>query len=400
MSQRPISLSADLTQLRQDGYDIEIQGGHLLVKDVPYVTEERTVERAILISPLHLAGDVTQVPNDHTVRFTGSFPCDHEGNRLTKVVHDENRTAGVKGLMGIGFSQKPMGRSAQEYPAGYRDYHEKITTLVAILESHAQVIEPTATARTGRVADVEDDDGVFKYEDNASALAGISAVSERLAQDRVAIVGLGGSGSYVLDLLVKTPIREIHLFDGDVLSQHNAFRAPAAPSLDELRAKPNKVDHFAGLYGKMRHGLVPVAEYIDAENAELLQPMDFVFLCLDRNGSKKEIVQKLEAWGIPFIDVGMGVELAEAGLHGILRVTTSTPEKRDHVWEKKRIPFSEPGPGAEYASNIQIADLNALNATLAVIKWKKWRGFYADFEKEHFSAYTIDGNHLLNEDQA
>ncbi|MFC6355756.1 hypothetical protein [Luethyella okanaganae] len=30
---------------------------------------------------------------------------------------------------------------------------------------------------------------------------------------------------------------------------------------------------------------------------------------------------------------------------------------------------------------------------------KKLFGFYADLEQEHYSAYTIDGNHLLNEDQ-
>jgi hypothetical protein len=58
-------------------------------------------------------------------------------------------------------------------------------------------------------------------------------------------------------------------------------------------------------------------------------------------------------------------------------------------------------PGSEngdYARNIQIADLNALNAILAVIKWKKLFGFYVDFEQEHHSTYTVNGNLLLNED--
>jgi hypothetical protein len=52
----------------------------------------------------------------------------------------------------------------------------------------------------------------------------------------------------------------------------------------------------------------------------------------------------------------------------------------------------------EYARNIQVADLNALNACLAVIRYKKHLGFYRDLEREHNSLYTIDGNHLLNED--
>jgi hypothetical protein len=40
----------------------------------------------------------------------------------------------------------------------------------------------------------------------------------------------------------------------------------------------------------------------------------------------------------------------------------------------------------------------ALNAALAVVKWKKLFGFYADNEGEHFSTYTVDGN-LLTSDE-
>jgi hypothetical protein len=53
----------------------------------------------------------------------------------------------------------------------------------------------------------------------------------------------------------------------------------------------------------------------------------------------------------------------------------------------------------DYSHNIQIAELNALNAALAVIKWKKLCGFYQDLEREHCSVYTINGNHIANEDQ-
>jgi hypothetical protein len=127
--------------------------------------------------------------------------------------------------------------------------------------------------------------------------------------------------------------------------------------------------------------------------------MDFVFLCLDSGPIKKLIVETLQEARIPFIDVGMGVYLADGALGGILRVTTSTPEQREHVWAKKRIPFTDGDSNNEYAQNIQIAELNALNAALAVIKWKKLRGFYLDLEGEHHSTYTIDGNAVVNDDQ-
>lgn len=52
----------------------------------------------------------------------------------------------------------------------------------------------------------------------------------------------------------------------------------------------------------------------------------------------------------------------------------------------------------EYDKNVQIADLNALDATLAVIRSKKPRGAYFDFKHKRFSSYTIDNNMLLSED--
>ena len=40
----------------------------------------------------------------------------------------------------------------------------------------------------------------------------------------------------------------------------------------------------------------------------------------------------------------------------------------------------------------------ALNAALAVIKWKKLCGYYHDVTKEHWCAYTIRSNQLVSED--
>ena len=52
----------------------------------------------------------------------------------------------------------------------------------------------------------------------------------------------------------------------------------------------------------------------------------------------------------------------------------------------------------EYERNIQMAELNALNAALAVIKWKKIRGIYQDICKEGDAGYIVDGNKIINRD--
>ncbi len=98
-----------------------------------------------------------------------------------------------------------------------------------------------------------------------------------------------------------------------------------------------------------------------------------------------------------FIDVGMGVDEADGSLFGQLRVTASTDQSRGQV--HPTLPLSDGNGEDGYSRNIQIADLNALNAALAMI-WKQLLGFYVDIEKEHSSYYQIDGNHLINEDKA
>jgi hypothetical protein len=393
MSQRPISLSQDLTMLRNEGYDISVVAGHLVMKDVPYVTPAKTIQRGTLVSNLELANDVTVKPNNHVAHFIGEHPCNSDGTTITKIQNPSAPQNLAKDLrVDYTFSAKP--------PNGYDDYYHKMTNYVAIISGQAQAIDSTVTAKTFALATAAEEDSVFKYVDTASSRAGISAISQKLEIGKIAIIGMGGTASYILDLVAKTPVKEIHLFDGDRFLQHNAFRSPGAASGEDLSAKLFKVRYFEKQYSNMRRGIVPHEFNIDSSNVELLKEMNFVFICIDKNKVKGPIIQKLEELGIPFIDVGLGVLAVDNAVSGIIQVTTSTTAKRDHVHAKKRISFVDgEGHDNDYNHNIQIADLNALNAALAVIKWKKIFGFYHDFDREHYCTYTIDGNKLMNEDK-
>ena len=392
MSHPLISRSPDLAKLKEDGYEVEVRDNHLVIHNVPYVNNKGEVKRGLLVSTLSVAGDATAKPDTHIARFSGEHPCNQHGRRLTKIVNGSGRETLAKGLVvDHSFSSKPK--------EGYRDYHHKMSTYADMLSGYAAAIDPTATAKTFRVIETDDAESVFVYMDTASSRAGIYAVSQKLERLRVAIIGLGGTGAYVLDLVAKTPVAEIHLFDGDWFLQHNAFRSPGAATVAELRASLKKVQYYRDRYAAMRRNIVAHDVHIDAGNIELLDAFDFVFLCVDRGDAKRPIIERLEASNIPFIDVGMGIELVDDKLNGIVRVTTSTPEMRGHVRERKRIGFTGGDADNIYAKNIQIADLNALNATLAVIKWKKLFGFYLDLDNEHHATFTIDGNMLLNEDR-
>jgi ThiF family len=391
MSRQLISRSADLQRLREEGYDVEIRSAHLLVKHVPYVTQEKEVKFGVLISTLNLAGDTTARPETHVAFFAGETPCNADGTPLNQLIIGGAHQLAADVSANFQFSSKPVGTN------GYVDYHEKMSAYVNMLGAPAAAIDPAATAKTFPVIEDDDPDSPFNYVDNASARAGIAVIAEKLQLGRIAIVGLGGTGSYILDLVAKTPVREIHLFDGDALEQHNAFRAPGAPSLEQLQAKPPKVEHLAAQYTPMRTGIFTHPEYINAANVDELREMAFVFVAIDAGAAKRLVIDNLDEYGIPFVDVGMGVYEADGALGGQLRTTASTPAMREHV--AARISFAD---GAEdeddYHQNIQIAELNALNAALAVIRWKKLFGFYADFGREHNSVYTIVDNFLVNDD--
>ncbi len=392
LSQQLINRNLDLRRLRDEGYSVQILANHLVVSDVPYVTTERQIETGTLVSELTLAGDATRKPDTHVVLFSGKVPCDSAGHPLTSIVLSNRRREIVPGLeVNHQFSSKPAD--------GYRDYHHKMTTYATLISGPAGKLDSGVTARKCRVIENVEDDSVFNYAETASVRAGITVLTQKLKCGPVGIIGLGGTGGYILDFLAKTPVEAIHLFDGDRFLQHNAFRDPGAPSRETLDMAPVKSAYFTDVYSNMRRNIFAHG-YVTESTAHELQGMEFVFVAVDdgasRDGvlSRKYIVEKLRKFRVPFIDVGMGVLENEGSLIGQLRVTSCTDLDNDEILS--RIPY-EGVVDNDYSRNIQIAELNALNAALAVIKWKKTLGFYCDLDGENLSYYQIDGNSIINE---
>lgn len=384
---RLVRNSADLTRLVNEGYAVRIRAGHLVIDDVPFVTAAGNIVRGTLSCPLDTHGDATARPTTHMMWFS-HIPHSKDGVELTELIHDRTPQHLAEGVdVACSSSQKSHGRD-------YDDYYDKVIAYATLIVGEAQALDPDVVPTTFKPVASDEPDSVFVYLDTNSSRAGITALSEKLALQRVAIVGLGGTGGYLLDLLAKIPIAAIHLYDGDVFSTHNAFRSPGAATVEELNAALFKVDYYASRYVDLRRGIHAHAEYLTSENVDKLLGMDFVFIAMDANPDKKVIVDALTQAGVPFIDTGIGVRHDPTGLAGLLRVTTSLPERNDHISDDQLISY-EIGDAGEYETNIQVAELNALVAGLAVIAFKKQYGFYSDTEGELHCLYRIDSNEML-----
>jgi len=398
MSEIPTNLNPDLAKLEAEGYRLRIVRGvanHLIVEGIPSVNTKGEVVYGELYTPLEIdaAGKVRNPVANHQCWWIGSDPpCDYTGRVMDELIANtgpEDRGDGIKTR--VGMSRKLKSDSGQ---IPYPDYYKKLTTYIALIWSPAVQIDPTCTPKLDRPvpAVIEAQATVFHYPDMATTRAGIGAATAKLLIGKVAIIGLGGTGSYVLDLLAKTPVGEIHVFDCDEFELHNAFRAPGAPTKEDL-TKPKKVDWFGAMYDRMRKGIVRHPYHVRAQELAELRDMSFVFLAIDDPKAKKVIVDFLLAEKVPFIDVGMDISLdRDVALRGQVRVTVGTPAVNAHI--EQVVSFAD-GPENNIYRNIQVADLNMLNAALAVVRWKKWLGFYGDDANEYHSLYIVQTGSLI-----
>ncbi len=385
MSHQLISRSKDLQRLQDEGFEIQIRDGYLIVYGIPFINSNQEVKLGILIAQLTIANGQVSKPVTHIIHFMGEAPCNKDGSKILGILHSNPNTQLFDDIiLNFSFSNKPKG--------GYNDHYEQVTRYVEIISAPAISKDPKVTARTYKKMQ-SDYAGAFKYFDTNASRSNILPFLRRFNEHSIAIVGVGGTGSYILDLLSKVPVKEIHLYDGDILMQHNAFRSPGAVEVEQLDIP--KVDYYGEIYSRIHNGIHRHAYFIEDFNVSELDNKSVIFLCVDNNDVRKLIIEHLRNKSVVVIDVGLGVNVVGDSLIGTIRITTIDPEHNDHI--ERRVPLEDPGEN-EYARNIQIVELNAMGAALAVIKWKKLLSFYQDLEREYNSTYTINVSQLQNDE--
>jgi len=133
----------------------------------------------------------------------------------------------------------------------------------------------------------------------------------RLRTMRVGIVGLGGTGSVVLEQLSHLGVGQFLLIDPDIVERTNLNRLVGCSESDI--SKP-KVD-VAAAHAKRINSTIRVetifGSVLLASVAEQLADTDFVFCCTDSHGSRAVLNQFAYQYLVPVIDLGVAIVAAD-----------------------------------------------------------------------------------------
>jgi hypothetical protein len=373
-----VNHNEDLRRLLEKGYAITEVHGYLVIRDIPYLDNNANCQTGAIVMVISDIDGKKVKPHDHQVYFAGSHPCEVDGTPI-RGLGGGTTTLTLAGSPDV-IVQRSFSNKLEENGAlrDYRDFWEKTEHYVTIISGPAKQ-KCQATPYTFRLIEDTPTKSVFKFRDTLTSRAQIVDLSGKFSDEVVAIIGLGGTGSYVLDFLVKTPVKELRGFDFDDFHVHTAYRSPGR-LIDTAETKElgkSKAEVYMSRYQNFREGIHLEPKYIDAQSVDSLRGVSFAFVCVDNGKSRAGIFDLLISNGIPFIDVGMGLNRREGQLDGTIRATYYSVEDAQRLLDLNLAELVD-DPADEYRVHIQTAELNALNAALAVIKFKQIRGFYFD----------------------
>jgi hypothetical protein len=370
-----------IDKIVKQGYDVGFINAHLVIFGVPYLNAAGELKYLDMISPLDLREEnLIDSPTDHKVYFAGEIPCNIDGQKIGAGTSEEVRTVSDQIVGNRMLSSKPEGLRQ------YNSIEEKINQYLDLISAPAVHKFTGVTPRRALQKHLEAAPSPLRFPDALSAREGMVELSHKLREKSVAIIGCGGTGAYVLDYLAKTHLNEIHLFDADIVHVHTLFRLPGV--YGEKHLGTPKVEVLAESYGYFHSGIKPHVERVDQNNIVCVTRFDFIFVCVDDAPSRLMIAQACHSALVPFVDVGMGLSKGKNGLFGFIRTAGGEHGDFDKLNGTQYLP-AQNAHDQEYRNQPQIAELNALNAAMAVIRFKQHMGFFDRLTDSHAVVFDV-----------
>jgi proteasome lid subunit RPN8/RPN11 len=155
----------------------------------------------------------------------------------------------------------------------------------------------------GRKPEGSEGDLVFDRQVRVFGKAG----QKRLRAMRIGIVGLGGTGSIVLEQLTHLGVERFLLIDPDVVERTNLNRLVGTTESDISKPKVETASAFAKRINPNANVETICGSVLLASVAEQLADTDFVFCCTDSQGSRAVLNQFAYQYLVPVIDMGVAI---------------------------------------------------------------------------------------------
>ncbi|WP_342723587.1 ThiF family adenylyltransferase [Bradyrhizobium sp. B097] len=144
---------------------------------------------------------------------------------------------------------------------------------------------------------------------------------------KVGVVGLGGTGSVLVQQLTRLGVRDFVLIDPDVVETTNLNRLAAAGPADVGMTKIAVAEREILLCSPTTRVRGLRADVVDANVAAELVGLDFVFLCTDSHASRAVVCHIAYQYLVPTIDMGTSITVRDGSVTHITgRVQMLAPE--------------------------------------------------------------------------
>lgn len=151
----------------------------------------------------------------------------------------------------------------------------------------------------------------------------------RMAELHVGIIGCGGTGSALIEMLGRMGIGTLTIVDHDQFDNSNITRMHGTKSKDEKRPKTDIMAEMVESFG-LGTKVIPIPEKLDNPIVcEKLKNCDILFSCLDDTSFTRLILNQLSLYYyIPLIDMGIAFDSRNGKIYDILgRIDVITPDR-------------------------------------------------------------------------
>ena len=211
-----------------------------------------------------------------------------------------------------------------------------------------------------------------------------------VAQERVAIVGLGGVGAWIADFVLKADPLEVHAWDYDRIEPKNILRMPGGLDPNVWIGRP-KAEWFEETYSLIHTNVHGHNVRVLPENVqEVIATTTFAFVAVDNAHDRMMVCDALATARVPFVVAGLSPVRKDKRVKVSMRIVTA------HVgvssW-REAIPQVGQAGQDDYGS-LELPDVYSMAAGWAIQSWRKMRGQFWQERREECLVYRASEQSL------